>query len=281
MINGLLNFNMTNIEFNKLSAYILDNYGIKLPISKKTMLEGRLQKRLKALNIATLKEYCEYFFSAQGLQMEPIHMIDVVTTNKTDFFREAVHFDFLSNNILPKYFKDNVKANPFKIWSAGCSTGEEPYTLAMVLSEFLEKSPGFNFEILATDISTRALNDAATAIYTQEKVLPVPMAFKKKYLLKSRDPKNKTVRIVPALRTKVSFKRLNFIDGDINISQNFNVVFCRNVLIYFDKPTQEKVILKLCSKLEPGGYLFLGHSESISNMHLPLVQIQPTTFKKI
>ncbi|MEO6733883.1 MAG: CheR family methyltransferase [Ferruginibacter sp.] len=272
---------MTNTEFNKLSAFILNNYGIKLPISKKTMLEGRLQKRLKALNIATLKEYCEYFFSAQGMQMEPLHMIDVVTTNKTDFFREAVHFDFLSNNILPKHFKDNVASKQFKIWSAGCSTGEEPYTMAMVLSEFSEKSPGFNFEILATDISTRALSDAATAIYTQEKVSPVPMALKKKYLLKSRDAKNKTVRIVPGLRTKVSFKRVNFMDGDIGISQNFHVVFCRNVLIYFDKPTQEKVILKLCSKLEPGGYLFLGHSESIANMRLPLVQIQPTTFKKI
>jgi chemotaxis protein methyltransferase CheR len=280
-IRDRLNFNMTNIEFNKLSFFILKNYGIKLPISKKTMLEGRLQKRLTALNMGSFKEYCEYFFSPQGQQIELIQMIDVVTTNKTDFFREAVHFDFLSNNILPKYFKDEVATKQFKIWSAGCSTGEEPYTLAMVLSEFSERCPGFNFNILATDISSRALNAAATAVYCQQKVSTVPLAFKKKYLLKSRDQHKKTVRIVPELRTKVSFKRFNFIDGAIDPAQNFNVVFCRNVLIYFDRPTQEKVILKLCSGLETGGYLFLGHSESISNMNLPLVQIQPTTFKKI
>lgn len=272
---------MTNIEFNKLSSFILNKYGIKLPIAKKTMLEGRLQKRLRALNITSFKEYCEYVFSPEGQQKELIPMIDAVTTNKTDFFREAVHFDFLSNNILPKYLKNDFTGKQFKIWSAGCSTGEEPYTLAMVLSEFSEKYIGFDFNILATDISSRALNAAATAVYTQEKASPVPMAFKKKYLLKSKDEQKKTVRIIPRLRTKVTFKRFNFLDGDIASAQSFNVVFCRNVLIYFDRPTQEKVILKLCSKLEPGGYLFLGHSESISNMKLPLIQIQPTTFKKI
>jgi len=272
---------MTNSEFNRLSGFILNNYGIKLPVSKKTMLEGRLQKRLRALNISSFKTYCDYVFSPQGQQMELIHMIDVVTTNKTDFFREAVHFDFLSNKILPKFLKDGFGTKPFRIWSAGCSSGEEPYTLAMVLSEFSQKYNGFDFNILGTDISTRALDAAVLAVYTEEKVSPVPQALKKKYLLKSKDEHKKTVRIVPQLRTKVSFKRFNFLDGDISYAPNFNVVFCRNVLIYFDRPTQEKVILKLCSKLEPGGYLFLGHSESISNMSLPLIQIEPTTFKKI
>ena len=272
---------MTNIQFNRLSNFIISNYGIKLPLSKKTMLESRLQKRLKALNISNFTEYCSYVFSAEGQQLEPAHLIDVVTTNKTDFFREAVHFDFLSDEVLPKYVKEDRVSKPFRIWSAGCSTGEEPYTIAMVLSEFSEKCVGFDFNILATDISSRALNAAASAVYTEEKVGPVPLALKKKYLLRSKDDQKKTVRIVPELRTKVTFKRFNFIDGNIDYSQNFNVVFCRNVLIYFDRPTQEKVILKLCSRLEPGGFLFLGHSESISNMNLPLKQIQPTTFKKI
>lgn len=272
---------MTNLEFNKLSTFILNNYGIKLPLTKKTMLEGRLQKRLRALKFVSFKEYCDYVFSAEGQQMEIMHMIDVVTTNKTDFFREAVHFDFLSNNILPKYCNSNFSSKPFKIWSAGCSTGEEPYTLAMVLSEFSEKYAAFDFNIFATDISSRALNAAVTAVYTKEKVSPVPLSLKKKYLLKSKDEEKKTVRIIPDLRTKVNFKRFNFLDNHQTFTQNFNVIFCRNVLIYFDRPTQEKVILSLCSKLEPGGYLFLGHSESISNMNLPLVQIRPTTFKKI
>jgi chemotaxis protein methyltransferase CheR len=272
---------MTTTEFSKLSVFILNNYGIKLPPAKKTMLEGRLQKRLRALNLTSFREYCDYVFSKEGQQREVVHMIDVVTTNKTDFFRESVHFDFLTNRILPQYCKQEYSSKPFKIWSAGCSTGEEPYTLAMVLNDFSEKYTGFDYNILATDISSKALIAATTAVYTQEKVTPVPLAFKKKYLLKSRDEQKKTVRIVPGLRTKVNFSRFNFINGEMNYSQNFNVVFCRNVLIYFDRPTQEKVILKLCSKLETGGYLFLGHSESITNMNLPLTQIQPTTFKKI
>jgi chemotaxis protein methyltransferase CheR len=272
---------MTNLEFNKLSSFILNNYGIKLPITKKTMLEGRLQKRLRALNLNSYKEYCDYVFSAHGQEAEIIHMIDVVTTNKTDFFREAVHFDFLSNHILPKYCNSNFSAKPFKVWSAGCSTGEEPYTLAMVMSEFSEKNAGFDFSILATDISSRALNAGTTAVYAKEKIAPVPFPLKKKYLLKSKDENKRTVRIIPELRTKVNFRRFNFLDSHSPFTQNFNVIFCRNVLIYFDRPTQEKVILNLCSKLEPGGYLFLGHSESISSMNLPLMQIQPTTFKKI
>lgn len=272
---------MTNIEFNKLSGFILHNYGIKLPIAKKTMLEGRLQKRLRLLRLNSFKEYCDYVFSPEGQQQELVHMVDVVTTNKTDFFREAVHFDFLTNNVLPKYCKDDFSAKPFKVWSAGCSTGEEPYTLAMVMSEFAEKYPGFHFNILATDISSRALHAASTAVYTTEKAARIPFTLKKKYLLKSKDEQKKTVRIIPGLRLKVNLKSFNFLEDNFSFAQNFNVIFCRNVLIYFDRPTQEKVILKLCSKLEAGGYLFLGHSESVSNMNLPLLQIQPTIFKKI
>ena len=245
------------------------------------MLEGRLHKRLKASNIKSFKEYCEYLFSPEGKQQELIHMVDVVTTNKTDFFREAAHFDFLSNHLLPKRHKEFHTSNPFKVWSAGCSSGEEPYTLTMVLAEFVEKNPGFPYEILATDISTKVLTAAATAIYAEEKVQPVPLYLKKKYLLKSKDSKSQTVRIIPELRKKVSFERLNFIDGDVSAYPIFNVVFCRNVLIYFDRPTQEKVIQKLCSRLEPGGHLFLGHSESISQLNLPVQQVQPTVFRKI
>lgn len=272
---------MTITEFNKLSVFILNNYGIKLPIAKKTMLEGRLQKRLRALNLSSFKEYCDYVFSIEGQQMELVHMIDVVTTNKTDFFREAVHFDFLSNTVLPKYCNNDISSKHFKVWSAGCSTGEEPYTLAMVMSEFSENNSGFDFDIFATDISSKALHAATTAVYTTEKAAPIPFMLKKKYLLKSKDDQKKTVRIIPELRSKVNFKRFNFLEDNFAFAENFNAVFCRNVLIYFDRPTQEKVILKLCSKLETGGYLFLGHSESISNMHVPLTQIQPTTFKKI
>jgi chemotaxis protein methyltransferase CheR len=268
---------MSATEFNKLSTFIYSNYGIKLPDTKKTMLEGRLHKRLRVLGMSSFKEYCQFLFSAEGHKFELPHMIDVVTTNKTDFFRESAHFEYLANTILPAAQKEPV----FKVWSAACSTGEEPYTLAMVLNEHAEKNPAFNYHIFATDISGRALQAAATAVYTEEKVAPVPLLMKRKYLLRSKDAKQKTVRIVPELRSRVTLERLNFIDGDFNSMPCFNVIFCRNVLIYFDRPTQEKVIHKLCKKLEPGGILFLGHSESIANMNLPLTQIQPTTFRKL
>ena len=279
-IDSFDNSKMTDLDFNRLSTFIYTNYGIKLPPSKKIMLEGRLLKRLRTLNIPSYKKYCEFIFSNEGQRSELIHMIDVVTTNKTDFFRESVHFDYLSNNILPEVFRDYSSAKPFKVWSAGCSTGEEPYTLAMVLSLFAETHMGFSFNIWGTDISSRVLQAAALAVYTEDKVAPVPIALKRQFLLKSKDVHNKTVRIVPHLREKVKFGRLNFIDEDFGPIANFNVIFCRNVLIYFDRPTQEKVILKLCSKLEPGGYLFLGHSESVSNMNLPLTQIRPNIFKR-
>ena len=168
-----------------------------------------------------------------------------------------------------------------KIWSAGCSSGEEPYTIAITLSEFMEKSPGLAYSILGTDISTQILQKAADAIYKEERVSVVPLALKKKYLLKSKDRTNPTVRINSELRKRVRYQRLNFMDSTYNISDTFDVVFCRNVLIYFNRETQENVIGKLCTKLKSGGYLFIGHSESIMNMQLPLKQIKPTIFQRL
>ncbi len=243
------------------------------------MLESRLQKRLTALQLYTFKEYCDYLFSAQGQQLEVVQMIDLVTTNKTDFFREPGHFDFLQTSLLPKMaclYADR----PLRVWSAGCSSGEEAYTLAMVLSEFASQHFSFNFQIYATDISTQVLQKAMTAVYTEDRIAPVPMPLRRKYLLKSKDTANKTVRIVPQLRAKIHFERLNFIEDALTNLAAFDVIFCRNVIIYFDKVTQEKVINRLCSRLKPGGFFFLGHSESITNMDVPLRQIKPTIFQK-
>ncbi|QJD96532.1 chemotaxis protein CheR [Mucilaginibacter robiniae] len=270
---------MSASDFTRLSNFIYNNYGIKLPLSKKIMLEGRLQKRLKALNMSSFKDYCDYIFSHEGQREEIVTMIDMVTTNKTDFFREAIHFDFLSNQVLPSF--ESASSRSFKLWSAGCATGEEPYTIAMVLEEFSEKSGKIDYQILGTDISAQALQQGITAVYAEEKVIPIPINLKKKYLLRSKNQVKKTVRIVPQLRRRIEFERLNFINNDFGSLPMFDVIFCRNVLIYFDRKTQEKVIGKLCSRLMTGGILFLGHSESITTMALPLVQIHPTIFKKI
>jgi chemotaxis protein methyltransferase CheR len=245
------------------------------------MLESRLQKRLTLLNIHSFKEYCDLLFSKHGQQQEVIHMIDLVTTNKTDFFREPAHFEFLTTQILPE-FETRHSGKLLKVWSAGCSSGEEPYTLAMIISEYSEKKGQlFNYTITATDLSTQVLNKAIAAVYNEERVAGIPLQLKRKYFLKSKDPIKKTVRIIPQLRSRVSFERLNFMDDSLSIAGEFDIVFCRNVIIYFDKITQEKVINKLCEKLKPGGYFFLGHSESITNMRVPLEQLKPTVFRKV
>jgi chemotaxis protein methyltransferase CheR len=245
------------------------------------MLQSRLQKRLRELEMSNFKEYCDYVFSKDGINNEIIHMLDVVSTNKTDFFREPVHFDYLQANVLPEFVQQKAASKTIKVWSAGCSSGEEPYTISIVMAEFAERNPGFDFSIIGTDISTQILQKAIDAVYKEDRVAIIPLELKKKYLLKSKDRLNPTVKISQNLRRKVRFGRLNFMDNQYDVPETFDVVFCRNVLIYFDRDTQEKVIQKLCTKLRSGGYFFLGHSESIMNMDVPLRQIKPTIFQKI
>jgi chemotaxis protein methyltransferase CheR len=186
----------------------------------------------------------------------------------------------LKNYVLPEFINDYPN-RAVKVWSAGCSSGEEPYTIAMVLNEFSERGRMLNYLITATDLSTQVLNKAIAAVYSEERVAGLPMQLKRKYFLKSKDAAKKTVRLIPQIRSKVQFARLNFMDDVLDVPADFDLIFCRNVIIYFDKPTQEKVIEKLCAKIKPGGYFFLGHSESITGMNLPLQQLKPTIFKKI
>jgi len=270
---------LTQAEFQRLSSFIYDELGIKLPDMKKVMLESRLQRRLRDLGMTNFKDYIDYVFSKHGRENEMVHMFDVVTTNKTDFFRENMHFEYMNQFILKEVAQKN--SNFVNIWSAGCSSGEEPYTLTIVLSEAIENGLISDFKIHATDISTRILKMAVDAIYPLNRIEDIPLHLKKKYFLKSKDTLNKTARVVPELRRKITFERLNFMDDVYSINQIFDIVFCRNVIIYFDHETQERVITKLCSKLKTGGYLFLGHSESIAGMNLPLVNVKPTVFRKI
>jgi len=269
-------------DFGRLSAFVYKFCGIKLPPSKKTMLEARLRKRLRALEMNSFDDYCNYLFGRDGQKVEVVRMIDLVTTNKTDFFREPAHFDFLLRACLPEYCDVGTGCawRKMTVWSAGCSTGEEPYTLAMVLCAFAETRPGFRFSILATDISTRVLEKAALGIYDEERVEPVPPAMKQKYLLKSKDRSKGLVRVAPVLRSLVNFRRLNLMDEDFGIREPMHVIFCRNVIIYFDKATQERLVSRFAQRLAPGGYLFLGHSETLCGMDVPLVQMAPTVYRK-
>ncbi len=271
---------LSDRDFNRLSNFIVQEYGIKMPPVKKVLLQSRLQRRLKALNFKSFRDYVDYVFSPKGQEEEVIHMMDVVSTNKTDFFREPVHFEYLANNLLPQIITKPSGAF-LKIWSAGCSSGEEPYTLAIVLSEFTRKNRNVDFSVLATDISTKMLKIAVEGIYDEDKIKVISEELKKKYFLRSKNREDKKVRLVPELRNKVTFRRLNLISDHYPIYESFDIIFCRNVLIYFDHDMQYEILRRLCVFLKPKGYLFLGHSESIIGFDLPLKTIMPTIFVKI
>jgi len=264
---------MSEKDFRRLSEFIYQECGIHLPPSKKTMVEGRLRKRLRTLGMTSFRQYCDYLFSPEGMATENIPMINVVTTNKTDFFREPEHFDHLVETVIPSLIQMYGLGitRELKVWSAACSSGEEPYTLAMVLSDFGEKWTGFRFSILATDISTSVLDKAMLGIYEHDRVNPIPLPLRKKYLMRNKDRKKELVRIVPELRALVKFRRLNLMDENFGIREPMAVIFCRNVIIYFDKQTQERLLNRLCDHLIPGGYLFMGHSETLHGLNVPLV----------
>ena len=272
---------LSDNDFRKFSAYIYDACGIKLPPIKKTMLSARLQKRLRHLKMNSCSTYLEYVLSPQGQAQELHHLIDVVSTNKTDFFREAQHFEALTSVVLPEYFSRlRHSTRPLRVWSAGCSSGEEPYTIAMVLDDFFRKYPGRTFSILATDICTQVLDKAREAIYTNEDIQPVPPPFKHRYLMRGKGNRKGSYRVVPELRSMVNFQRLNFMDQEFHIREKIDIIFCRNVIIYFDRPTQEKVLNRLCRYLNPGGFLFMGHSETLNGLRVPLVQAAPTIYRR-
>ncbi len=269
-------------DFVRLSEFIQSRCGIKMPPGKRVMLEARLQKRLRILGLASIREYCDYLFSETGERDELAHFIDAVTTNKTDFFREPGHFNVLVRDILPEFLHRNEgsRARCFSVWSAACSSGEEPYTLAMVMADFAERRPGFRFSLLATDISTRMLEKAQLAIYDRDQAGPVPPALGRKYLMRSKDSKKRQVRIVPELRAQVAFQRLNLMDQRYGMVNPMDVVFCRNVLIYFDRMTQYEILARITGTLRHGGYLFLGHSENVYGLDLPLERVASTIYRK-
>lgn len=274
---------LTARDYTQLSDFIHSHCGIKMPPAKRVMLEARLQKRIRLLGLPTLREYCDYLFSEQGGPEELAHFIDAVTTNKTDFFREPAHFHFLEQVALPAFLHEN-EGRPrrlYSVWSAGCSSGEEPYTIAMVLADFATRHPGFRYSILGTDISGRVLEKARLAIYEKDLAAPVPFFLKQKYLLQSRDRKKGLTRVAPELRTQVLFRKLNLMDRHYGIAEPFDAIFCRNVIIYFDRETQGKLIGRLCRHIKKGGHLFLGHSETVHGFELPLERVSSTIYRKV
>jgi len=273
---------LSDREFERLAAFIRGSLGIKMPPAKRIMLESRLGSRLRALSMESFDEYCAHVFDSPEGADERRKLIDAVTTNKTEFFREDAHFERLTSHVLPELIARDPAVGhtrPFRVWSAGCSSGEEPYTLSMVLAEFASHNGGLDFEITATDLSSRMLETALKAVYRGDAERLVPKHMRRKYLLRSRDRTNDVVRVAPAIRKRVRFGRLNLLDP-LSVNGPFDAVFCRNVLIYFDRATQVDVLRRICDVMADGGYLFVGHSETLHGMHLPLRYVAPTIYVK-
>lgn len=268
-------------DYTRLCDLIYRESGINLGAEKQTMLEARIRRRLRVLNLDSYSQYCDYLFGKQGLKDELEPLIDVVTTNKTDFFREPGHFRYLVENALPEQPSPSRNGGPYLVWSAGCSTGEEPYTLAMVLSEYARAHPGFRFRILATDICTTVLEKAELGVYSRESIEPVPDGLRRRYFLRSRNASSAQVRVAPELRRLVEFRRLNFMDAHYGLTEKADAIFCRNVIIYFDRPTQQRILKKLAHHLVLGGYMFVGHSETLHDMDLPLEPVGPALYRRV
>ncbi|AYD03204.1 protein-glutamate O-methyltransferase CheR [Neorhizobium sp. NCHU2750] len=268
-------------NFDALSKFIYGYSGIKMPLNKTTMLEGRLRRRLRVTGIATFDAYCDYLFNQGGIDKEAIYLIDVVTTNKTDFFREPKHFDYMWDHALGDILRQ-FSDRRIRVWSSACSTGAEPYTLAMILSDYFQShAPERDYFVLATDLSTDVLEKAQKGIYPSDMLSPVPSEMMRKYVMRATNAHRHDMRISPKLRQKVGFARLNLMDPSYPVGDQMHIIFCRNVLIYFDKETQQKVLSRLCDCLKPGGYLFIGHSETVSGFNLPIRQVANTVFKRV
>ena len=271
---------LKDAQFSKLSTFIETEVGINMPPTKRVLLESRLRKRLRILGLDNFDDYISYVFSRQG--EEVVHMIDVVTTNKTDFYREPDHFHVLKDRILPERFHRDGWGErvPLKVWSAASSTGEEPYTLAIVLTEFKREHPRFDFRVLGTDIATNVLAIAERGVYAESRIESIESPLRHRYFLKSRDRSSSLVRLKPEIRRRVLFRRLNLMASRFPISDRFHVIFCRNVIIYFNRQRQEDLLRKLYNFLVPGGYLFVGHSEALAGIDLPIESVAPTVYRR-
>ncbi|MCF8358731.1 MAG: protein-glutamate O-methyltransferase CheR [Prolixibacteraceae bacterium] len=258
---------------------MLKQLGVKLNPIKIVMVNSRLIKRLKATGIYNFKEYLDYALSIQGKRDGELErMVDELTTHKTEFFREVEHFHFLRDIVLPEFVKG--QNNLFQIWSAGCSTGEEAYTIAMLLNEFKLANPGFNYSIFASDVSNAVVVKAIRAIYSNRTVEEMDKRFLKRYFLVSRDNNEQKVRVVKELRDKVQFSVQNLVDNYPFQNNSLDVIFCRNTLIYFADSSKKKVVQKLTEKIKPGGYLFVGLSETISQYSTEIKQVSPSVYVK-
>jgi len=243
-------------------------------------VRARLGKRLRETGMKDFNAYYK-FVTQEYSGAELVRMLDAISTNLTSFFREEEHFDFLKQEVFPTYLTGNNRIMPrrFRFWSAGCSTGEEPYSLAISLLEYFGKSHCFNVKILATDISTKALSKAKEGVYPAASLEKISESMARKYFLKGYGSHEGYFRIKPSLTAMIEFKRFNLMEPFL-FKEAFNLILCRNVMIYFDKKTQQVLVNKLYDTLHEGGYLLIGHSESLTGTDHSFMYIRPSVYQK-
>ncbi len=269
---------MRDSEFEFIRSVVYERSRINLGPDKRELVSARVGKRLRATNAASLGDYCT-LLQAGDADEELAHLIDAISTNHTFFFREIAHFDFLRQRAVPE-LTARARAenwNAFRVWSAASSSGEEAYSIAITLAECLGQQP---WQIEGTDISNRILAKASAAIYREETVKRLDATMVRTYFQRGVGPQAGNYRVKASLRNRVAFHHLNLLEGEPPFRDPFQVIFCRNVMIYFDRPTQEELIARLVRRLVPGGYLFVGHSESLTHIRHGLRTIQPAIYQK-
>jgi len=264
-------------EFEFLRHVVLANAGISLGPSKKQLVQGRLARRLRELQMDTFAEYCDHVRNSGPEELA--RLINAITTNVTSFFRENHHFEQLATRMLPEAMVRNAHSRRLRIWSAGCSSGEEAYSIAIVAAECMPAAPRWDLKILATDIDSDMVRTAATGVYSEERIAGISYERQRRWLQRGSGNNAGLVRVKPELAGSITFGTLNLL-SEWPLHGPFDVIFCRNVMIYFDPPTRERLLTRFAALLADGGYLCIGHSESIHGSALPYRLVGRTIYGK-
>lgn len=274
-------YRITDEEFRTFRRLIHEDAGISLSEAKRQLVCSRLTKRLRHFGFQTFRQYYNYLMTQDHDGTERLQMINCLTTNKTEFFREGHHFDFLRKHVFPWVRRRLRLGEPkrLRLWSAGCSSGEEAYSLAITVQEEFGELPGWDIKILASDVATNVLHKAEAGLYAEESLTCVPQVLRRKYFLQGQHGQSDGVCVRPELQEMITFRRINFIADSWPIHTQFDAIFCRNVAIYFDRNTQRRLFNRLAEYLLPGGYLFVGHSESLLGLADQVVPLHGTVYR--
>ncbi len=275
---------LTPNEFDLFRKLIYKKVGISLADGKRNLVQSRLRKRLAHHQLSSYQAYYDLLINTPETDCEWTDFINCVTTNKTDFYREAHHFKFVAEQFIPEVTaraKTAMGSPRIRVWHAGCSSGEEPYTLAITLQEALQGRGTWDVKQLASDIDTQVLAHAEAGVYDLDRVAPIPQPLLSKYFLRGTGPNSGRVRAKSILRDQIAFRQINLLNSPwpFSAKTQFDIIFCRNVVIYFDKPTQLRLVDRFTQVLRPGGYLFLGHSESLLGISDAFESLGRTIFR--